>query len=214
LLVHTIDKQQQQHVLPAGWRSRLVGCFLDCRHCSVGSDPRHGRIMAAWVVAPTTCAAQEAFTGAGDVNLFTDGGPFSQYRNVKHPVVKGHYAVSHSDNEYARPEKVVSSSVDGQKRWGMAGTQAIDGAWSLIKKYVPNALSGKMLATEAGRQHMALHIRLGQWHFMIGPADVLVKFAEAVECYMLEVDRGAVTDASILAAVEGIQRLPDAKDCV
>jgi hypothetical protein len=31
---------------------------------------------------------------------------------------------------------------------------------------------------------------------------------------MLEVDRGAVTDASILAAVEGIQRLPDAKDCV
>jgi hypothetical protein len=104
--------------------------------------------------------------------------------------------------------------VDGQKRWGMAGTQAIDGAWSLIKKYVPNALSSKMLDTEAGRQQMALHIRLGQWHFMIGPADVLVKFAEAVECYMLEVDRGAVTDASILAAVEGIQRLPDAKDCV
>jgi hypothetical protein len=67
--------------------------------------------MAAWVVAPTTCAAQEAFTGAGDVNLFTDGGPFSQYRNVKHPVVKGHYAVSHPDKEYARPEKVVSSSL-------------------------------------------------------------------------------------------------------
>jgi hypothetical protein len=210
LPVRTIDKHPQLHVLPVGWRSRLVGCFPDCRRRSVGFDPRHGRVMAAVAVAPTTCAKQEAFTGALMANLFTDGGPFSAYQNVHVPAVQEHHKVTHSQHEYARASEVTKSGRDGSKREGMAGTQAIDGAWRRIERYVPDECSGKMLDTDAGRQVLAMHIRLGQWHYMIGVADIFVKFAEAVQGYMREVDSGFVTDADILAAVEGDKRLPAA----
>jgi hypothetical protein len=210
LLVHTTDKQPQQHALPSGWRSRLVGCFLDCRRRSVGSDPRHGRIMAAMVVAPTTCAVQEAFKGASKMNLFTSDRASSAFRDVQHPVIQGNYSVLHTMGEYARSVQVVNSCLDGSMRLATAGTQSIDEAWCYIKRYSKKECSRKMLDAEAGRQMLAMRIRLGQWHYMIGGAEVFVKFAEAVEGYMLEVGRGVVTDAIILAGVEGNQRLPAA----
>ena len=125
----------------------------------------------------------ELFCEGARINLMTDGAV--AYALVDHPAISSKFRVIHEQKEYVRSADILSNPdlpvADGQFRSGKLGCQKAEGAWHHISKYVPDSLHAPM--TDKAMHILDLHIRRGQWMYILSTDDPWPRFSAAASNY-------------------------------
>jgi len=133
---------------------------------------------------------RDLFNARSCLILYTDGAPAYNQRGI--PGIVEHKVVVHESQEYTRSTEVVrdvSVPVGGcrRKRAAMAGTQQIDSAWRGLKAPTGrkvNSIAGSAKSDSlAAQENLCLHMREGQWRYLIGCVDTWPEFCKAVRAY-------------------------------